>query len=143
MDGPVLGLCAHPTPSSFATLPPPPDPWNLHRPRFCLLSKEEEKSFGFHLQQQLGKADHVVCRVDPGTSAQRHGLREGDRILAVNNSIVEHEDYAVVRLGFGLLVVQRNIPQPFREEEEADTCLGTLGAWAKPHSQLDPTEVPS
>lgn len=62
------------------------------------MSKEEEKSFGFHLQQQLGKADHVVCRVDPGTSAQRQGLREGDRILAVNNKIVAHEDYAVVRL---------------------------------------------
>ncbi|NP_001178925.1 Na(+)/H(+) exchange regulatory cofactor NHE-RF4 [Rattus norvegicus] len=87
IDNPVLSLAEDQDQS---------DPWNLHRPRFCLLSKEEEKSFGFHLQQQLGKADHVVCRVDPGSSAQRQGLREGDRILAVNNNIVEHEDYAVV-----------------------------------------------
>ncbi|XP_030773938.1 Na(+)/H(+) exchange regulatory cofactor NHE-RF4 isoform X2 [Rhinopithecus roxellana] len=72
------------------------DPWSLERPRFCLLSKEKGKSFGFHLQQELGRAGHVVCRVDPGTSAQRQGLQEGDRILAVNNDVVEHEDYAVV-----------------------------------------------
>lgn len=105
----------------FGYLPPPPDPWNLHRPRFCLLSKEEEKSFGFHLQQQLGKADHVVCRVDPGSSAQRQGLREGDRILAVNNNIVEHEDYAVVRLGWDSLWYKRT----FREETQPDDCLDT------------------
>ncbi|XP_021515078.1 Na(+)/H(+) exchange regulatory cofactor NHE-RF4 [Meriones unguiculatus] len=87
IDNPVLSLAEDQDQS---------DPWNQHRPRFCLLSKEEEKNFGFHLQQQLGKAEHVVCRVDPGTSAQRQGLREGDRILAVNNNVVAHEDYAVV-----------------------------------------------
>ncbi|KAM5184952.1 Na(+)/H(+) exchange regulatory cofactor NHE-RF4 [Callospermophilus lateralis] len=72
------------------------DPWNLKRPRFCLLSKEEGRSFGFHLQQQLGRPGHVVCRVEPGSSAQRQGLREGDLILAVNSDVVEHEDYVVV-----------------------------------------------
>ncbi|KAL4688189.1 hypothetical protein H8957_016333 [Semnopithecus entellus] len=91
---PVLGLC--PLLPLFCCLPHPPDPWSLERPRFCLLSKEKGKSFGFHLQQELGRAGHVVCRVDPGTSAQRQGLQEGDRILAVNNDVVEHEDYVVV-----------------------------------------------
>uniref|UniRef100_A0A2K5LY18 Na(+)/H(+) exchange regulatory cofactor NHE-RF4 n=1 Tax=Cercocebus atys TaxID=9531 RepID=A0A2K5LY18_CERAT len=90
----VLGLC--PLLPLFCCPPHPPDPWSLERPRFCLLSKEKGKSFGFHLQQELGRAGHVVCRVDPGTSAQRQGLQEGDRILAVNNDVVEHEDYAVV-----------------------------------------------
>nr|XP_020142328.1 Na(+)/H(+) exchange regulatory cofactor NHE-RF4 isoform X1 [Microcebus murinus]XP_020142329.1 Na(+)/H(+) exchange regulatory cofactor NHE-RF4 isoform X1 [Microcebus murinus] len=79
-----------------AVSPPPPDPWSLERPHFCLLSKEEGKGFGFHLQQERGRAGHVVCRVEPGTSAQRQGLREGDRILGVNSDVVEHEDYAVV-----------------------------------------------
>uniref|UniRef100_A0A8C6S0C2 NHERF family PDZ scaffold protein 4 n=1 Tax=Nannospalax galili TaxID=1026970 RepID=A0A8C6S0C2_NANGA len=87
IDNPVLSLAEDQDHS---------DPWNLQRPRFCLLSKEEGKSFGFHLQQQLGKADHVVCRVEPGTSAQHQGLREGDRILAVNLNVVEREDHAVV-----------------------------------------------
>ncbi|XP_076968143.1 Na(+)/H(+) exchange regulatory cofactor NHE-RF4 [Tamandua tetradactyla] len=71
------------------------DPWSPERPRFCLLSKEDG-SFGFHLQSELGGTGHVVCRVDPGTSAQRQGLLEGDRILGVNSHVVEHEDYAVV-----------------------------------------------
>ncbi|XP_037063466.1 Na(+)/H(+) exchange regulatory cofactor NHE-RF4 [Peromyscus leucopus] len=116
------------------------DPWNLQRPRFCLLSKEEEKSFGFHLQQQLGKADHVVCRVDPGTSAQRHGLREGDRILAVNNSIVEHEDYAVVvRLirASGprvlLTVLSGHVHDVVRAQQGSDVSLcPTLGSEVRP-----------
>lgn len=68
----------------------------MRRPRFCLLSKEEGGSFGFHLQQKLGSVGPVVCRVDPGSSAQRQGLQEGDRILGVNREIVEQEDYAVV-----------------------------------------------
>ncbi|XP_008066449.1 Na(+)/H(+) exchange regulatory cofactor NHE-RF4 [Carlito syrichta] len=87
IDNPVLSLAEDHDPS---------DPWSLERPRFCLLSKEEGKTFGFHLQQEPGRAGHVVCRVEPGTSAHLQGLQEGDRILGVNNNIVEHEDYVVV-----------------------------------------------
>ncbi|XP_039085320.1 Na(+)/H(+) exchange regulatory cofactor NHE-RF4 isoform X2 [Hyaena hyaena] len=89
IDNPVLSLAEDHDPS---------DLWSLERPRFCLLSKEKGGSFGFHLTQELAKAVPVVCRVDPGTSAQCQGLREGDRILGVNDHVVEHEDYgAVVR----------------------------------------------
>ncbi|XP_029812799.1 Na(+)/H(+) exchange regulatory cofactor NHE-RF4 isoform X2 [Suricata suricatta] len=80
----------------YCCLPPLPDLWSLERPRFCLLSKEKGGSFGFHLRQELAKAVPVVCRVEPGTSAQHHGLREGDRVLGVNGHVVEHEDYASV-----------------------------------------------
>ncbi|XP_037360180.1 Na(+)/H(+) exchange regulatory cofactor NHE-RF4 isoform X2 [Talpa occidentalis] len=86
IDNPVLSLAEDQGPS---------DPESWKRPRFCLLSKEGG-SFGFHLQQKLGSAGPVVCRVDPGTSAQRQGLRVGDRILGVNHEVVEQEDYAVV-----------------------------------------------
>ncbi|XP_037694700.1 Na(+)/H(+) exchange regulatory cofactor NHE-RF4 isoform X5 [Choloepus didactylus] len=87
IDNPVLSLAEEQDLS---------DPWSLKRPRFCLLSKEDGRSFGFHLRPELGGAGHVVCRVQPGSSAQRQGLREGDRILGVNSHDVEHEDYAVV-----------------------------------------------
>ncbi|KAM9081393.1 LOW QUALITY PROTEIN: Na(+)/H(+) exchange regulatory cofactor NHE-RF4 [Megaptera novaeangliae] len=80
----------------FRTQLPWPHLWSLERPRFYLLNREEGRSFGFHLQQQRGRAGHVVCRVEPGASAQRQGLREGDRILGVNSHVVEHEDYSVV-----------------------------------------------
>ncbi|XP_048199942.1 LOW QUALITY PROTEIN: Na(+)/H(+) exchange regulatory cofactor NHE-RF4 [Perognathus longimembris pacificus] len=88
IDNPVLSLAEDHHDSS--------DPWNLKRPRFCLLSKEHGESFGFHLQHQLGRAGHVVCRVEPGSPAQLHGLRVGDRILAVNSNVVDHEDHGVV-----------------------------------------------
>ncbi|XP_066895605.1 Na(+)/H(+) exchange regulatory cofactor NHE-RF4 isoform X2 [Kogia breviceps] len=87
IDNPVLSLAEDHEPS---------DLWSLERPRFYLLNREEGRSFGFHLQHQRGRAGHVVCRVEPGTSAQRQGLREGDWILGVNNHVVEHEDYSVV-----------------------------------------------
>lgn len=85
----------------FCCPSPPLDLWSLPRPRFCLLSKEEGRGFGFHLQQELGRPGPVVCRVEPGTSAQSQGLREGDRILGVNDHVVECEGYAEVRLGWG------------------------------------------
>ncbi|XP_058519753.1 Na(+)/H(+) exchange regulatory cofactor NHE-RF4 isoform X1 [Ochotona princeps] len=87
IDNPVLSLAEDHDPS---------DPWSLERPRFCLLSREEGGSFGFHLQQEPDKSGHVVRRVDPGSSAQHQGLREGDQILAVNDNVVEHEEYAKV-----------------------------------------------
>ncbi|XP_035120743.1 Na(+)/H(+) exchange regulatory cofactor NHE-RF4 isoform X2 [Callithrix jacchus] len=131
IDNPVLSLAEDRDPS---------DPWSLERPRFCLLSKEEGKSFGFHLRQELGRAGHVVCRVDPGTSAQRQGLQEGDRILGVNNHAVEHEDYALVvrRIRASsprvlLTVLARHVHDVARAQlgEDAHLCP-TLGPGVRP-----------
>ncbi|XP_051053176.1 Na(+)/H(+) exchange regulatory cofactor NHE-RF4 [Phodopus roborovskii] len=131
IDNPVLSLAEDQDQS---------DPWNLQRPRFCLLSKEEKTSFGFHLQQQLGKADYVVCRVDPGTSAQRHGLRVGDRILAVNNNNVEHEDYAMVVRYIRasgprvlLTVLAQQVHDVVRAQQGSDVlCCPSLGSEVRP-----------
>ncbi|XP_036601986.1 Na(+)/H(+) exchange regulatory cofactor NHE-RF4 [Trichosurus vulpecula] len=74
------------------------DSWGLQRPRFCLLSKDKEGKLGFCLHKELGQTGHIVRRIEPGTSAQRQGLQDGDRILGVNGDTVEHEDYyGVVR----------------------------------------------
>uniref|UniRef100_A0A8C0X5A4 Na(+)/H(+) exchange regulatory cofactor NHE-RF4 n=1 Tax=Castor canadensis TaxID=51338 RepID=A0A8C0X5A4_CASCN len=131
IDNPVLSLAEDQDSS---------DPWNLKRPRFCLLSKEEGKSFGFHLQQQLGRAGHVVCRVEPGTSAQRQGLREGDWILAVNNNVVEREDYMVVIHHIRasgprvlLTVLAQQVHDVVRAQQDNDTHLcPTLGSGVRP-----------
>lgn len=123
---PGAASAGHKVTSTWATSPlpisaaPPPDAWLCpERPRFCLLSKEEGGSFGFHLQQELGRAGHVVCRVEPGTSAQRQGLREGDRILGVNLHAVEQEALEAVRLhpppaprGVGEAAAWRGPPPP-------------------------------
>lgn len=112
--------------------PPLPDPWSLDRPRFCLLSKEEGKSFGFHLQQERGRTGHVVCRVEPGTSAQHQGLREGDRILGVNNHVVEHEDHLVVRLGWD---------PPQADGSQVVTSLGIWGVRSQASDSPTPQDV--
>lgn len=109
--------------------PPPLDLWSLVRPRFCLLSKEEGSSFGFHLKQEPGRAGPVVCRVEPGTPAQHQGLREGDRILGVNNHVVECEDYAMVRWGWDSLWSRRTSHRTLRERSQSVTSLDMWGLY--------------
>lgn len=118
--------------SLFCRPPPPPELWSLERPRFCLLSKEKGRTFGFHLQQELGRAGHVVSMVEPGTSAQRQGLRAGDRILGVNNHVVEREDHAVVRLGWDSLWYRRMFHSTSRREKLVGHLPGYMGAGPKP-----------
>ncbi|CAK6448689.1 unnamed protein product [Pipistrellus nathusii] len=88
IDNPVLSLAEDHGPSDAWLCP--------ERPRFCLLSKEEGGSFGFQLRREAGGAGPAVCGVEPGAPAQRQGLREGDRILAVNDQAVAHEALEVV-----------------------------------------------
>ncbi|XP_045432150.1 Na(+)/H(+) exchange regulatory cofactor NHE-RF4 isoform X1 [Pipistrellus kuhlii] len=88
IDNPVLSLAEDHGPSDAWLCP--------ERPRFCLLSKEEGGSFGFQLRQEAGGAGPAVCGVEPGAPAQRQGLREGDRILAVNDQAVAHEALEMV-----------------------------------------------
>ncbi|XP_004605140.1 Na(+)/H(+) exchange regulatory cofactor NHE-RF4 [Sorex araneus] len=74
----------------------PSDTGKLKPPRFCLLSKDASGNFGFHLQHHLARPQPVVSKVDPGSSAQRQGLQEGDLILGVNHNMLEQEDFAAV-----------------------------------------------
>lgn len=110
----------------FCCPPPHPDLWSLERPRFYLLNKEEGRTFGFHLRQQPGRAGHVVCRVEPGSSAQCQGLREGDWILGVNNHVVEHEDYLMVRLGWNPGGMRERSVAP---EGDRSLLVTSLGRW--------------
>ncbi|XP_070346198.1 Na(+)/H(+) exchange regulatory cofactor NHE-RF4 isoform X2 [Equus asinus] len=131
IDNPVLSLAEDHDPSEL---------WSLERPRFCLLSKEKGRTFGFHLQQELGRAGHVVSMVEPGTSAQRQGLRAGDRILGVNNHVVEREDHAVVvrRIRASgprvlLTVLAQHVHDVARAQQGNDACLcPTLGPGVRP-----------
>ncbi|XP_042538880.1 Na(+)/H(+) exchange regulatory cofactor NHE-RF4 isoform X1 [Dipodomys spectabilis] len=125
IDNPVLSLAEDHQDSS--------DPWNLKQPRFCLLSKEDGKSFGFHLQHQLGRAGDVVCRVEPGSSAQKQGLRVGDRILAVNSNVVDREDHIVVVRHIRasgprvlLTVLAQHVYEVVQAQQESDACLCPL-----------------
>ncbi|XP_047463946.1 PDZ domain containing 3b isoform X2 [Mugil cephalus] len=54
-------------------------------PRLCVLKREEDESYGFNLRVEKGRQGHIVRNVVPGGVADRGGLRDGDRLLEINN----------------------------------------------------------
>jgi carboxyl-terminal processing protease len=70
--------------------------------------------FGFDLEMQPGIAALVVRRVEPGSPAQKNGLRPGDRITHVNGRLV---DEAAFQLLQHLLLTDS--PSPNRPTEAA------------------------
>ncbi|KAF7699967.1 Na(+)/H(+) exchange regulatory cofactor NHE-RF3 isoform X2 [Silurus meridionalis] len=67
-------------------------------PRLCLLVREQGQGFGFHLRKESGCRGHVVQQVAPWSAAERSGLRDGDRILEVNEDFVDNQEYSKVVL---------------------------------------------
>ncbi|KAL2094985.1 hypothetical protein ACEWY4_009704 [Coilia grayii] len=57
--------------------------------RLCVLRREESERFGFYLRVEKGCQGHVVRRVAPFGVAERSGVRDGDRLLEVNESFVD------------------------------------------------------
>ena len=58
-------------------------------PRVCVLKREEGENFGFHLRVERGRPGHVVRHVESLGMAERAGLRDGDRLLEVNELFVD------------------------------------------------------
>ncbi|TSY98089.1 Na(+)/H(+) exchange regulatory cofactor NHE-RF3 [Bagarius yarrelli] len=68
-------------------------------PRVCVLKREEGQSFGFELILEQGRPGHVIRRVQISGVAERSGLRDGDRLLEVNEKFVDDlEHMEVVRM---------------------------------------------
>lgn len=57
-------------------------------PRLCILQREEGQSYGFHLRLERSRLGHIIRYVATGGAAERAGLRDGDRLLEVNNRYV-------------------------------------------------------
>ena len=61
-----------------------------HRARLCHLRMwNDGHGYGFNMQAQRGRSGHFVSDVDAGSPAEAAGLRDGDRIVAVNGDNVE------------------------------------------------------
>lgn len=67
------------------------------RPRLCALKREQGQCLGFYLSKDAGCRGHVVRQVEPWSCAERGGLREGDRVLEVNENFVDDKDHLTVR----------------------------------------------
>ncbi|KAI9527440.1 hypothetical protein NQZ68_030892 [Dissostichus eleginoides] len=58
-------------------------------PRLCVLKRGEGESYGFNLRVERGRQGHIVRNVVSGGVAGFSGLKDGDRLLEVNNCFVE------------------------------------------------------
>nr|XP_033774759.1 Na(+)/H(+) exchange regulatory cofactor NHE-RF4 isoform X2 [Geotrypetes seraphini] len=66
---------------------------SLLNARFCLLTKNGGGTFGFTLQQELGKKGLILRRLEIGSPAEQSRLKNGDRLLEVNGECVESMEY--------------------------------------------------
>ncbi|XP_053474518.1 NHERF family PDZ scaffold protein 4b isoform X3 [Ictalurus furcatus] len=65
-------------------------------PRVCVLKREEGENFGFHLRLEKGRPGHVIRQVELYGVAERSGLRDGDRLLEVNEQFVDDIEHMEV-----------------------------------------------
>lgn len=78
-------------------------------PRLCHLSRLKGQSFGFHLGvDQISQALEVRA-VAPWSPAKHGGLREGDRVLEINEEFVDKVD--LHRVGVQQTFVPLQVPQ--------------------------------
>ncbi|XP_069001727.1 NHERF family PDZ scaffold protein 4b isoform X1 [Embiotoca jacksoni] len=66
------------------------------RPRLCVLEREEGETYGFNLRVEWGRQGHIIRNIVLGGTAERSGLRDGDRLLEVNNCYVDDVPHAEV-----------------------------------------------
>ncbi|XP_005096718.2 Na(+)/H(+) exchange regulatory cofactor NHE-RF1 [Aplysia californica] len=96
------------------------------RPRQCHVVKWPEfQGYGFNLHAEKGKAGQYIGKVDGNSPAEAAGLKEGDRIVEVNNVNIGNENHqqVVARVRSGgeetrLLVVDTNADNWYKEQKK-------------------------
>jgi len=77
------------------------DHHQYHRPRLChVRSWNDGRGFGFNMQAERGKHGQYIGKVESGSPAEAAGLRDGDRIVEVNGSSIDHDTHKQVETTF-------------------------------------------
>jgi len=61
-------------------------------------SWNDGRGFGFTMQAERGRRGQYVGKVEAGSPAEAAGLRDGDRIVEVNGSSVDHDTHKQVEI---------------------------------------------
>ncbi|NXH38143.1 NHRF1 protein, partial [Dicaeum eximium] len=106
--------------------------------RLCRLERGPD-GYGFHLHGEKGKPGQFIRLVEPGSPAERSGLRAGDRLLEVDGENVERESHQQVveriRAAAGavsLLVVDSTAEDQPAKRGEAGAEPPVVGGQAAP-----------
>lgn len=76
-------------------------------PRVCVLRREQGETFGFNLRVERGQQGHIIRNLESLGVAVRSGIRDGDRLLEVNEMFVDDMEHMEVRghdLYFAIIV---------------------------------------
>ncbi|XP_040280898.1 Na(+)/H(+) exchange regulatory cofactor NHE-RF4 isoform X1 [Bufo bufo] len=61
--------------------------------RACVLRKDANDTFGFHLRMEEDRDGHIIRQVVPGGPAYLAGLRNGDQLLQINGEYVHEQEH--------------------------------------------------
>lgn len=64
------------------------------QPHLChVIKREDFDGYGFNLQAEKGKPGHYIGKIDENSPAEKSGLKEGNRIISVNDSNISNENH--------------------------------------------------
>ena len=120
--------------NGVSSSPSPPTITHPYNARLChVRTWPNWPGFGFNMHSQKGKPGQFIGSVDAGSPADLAGLKEGDRILAVNGTSVKGFEHPQV---VGLIKTDPTSNKLLLVDKEADDYFTSKGIDIKPEDDF-------